>query len=77
MIEIRNKDKSPIQIMVRSRKASLSFTTLIIPGIGSGKNVILLEDEKLKDIEEVTKRVEKKGLISTRYIPNSKVEKGE
>lgn len=74
MIEIKNKDRSPVQIVVRSRKASRQFTTLIIPGIGAGNNVRLIEDEKV--ISDVLERVEKKGLISTRYIPN-RVEKGE
>lgn len=74
MIEVKNKTKSPVQLVVRSRKAPRSFTTLIIPGIGKGKNVRLLDDE-LKT--EYVDRVEKMGLISTRYIPNSEIRKGE
>lgn len=73
MIEIRNKSKSPVQILVRSKTAPRSFTTLIVPGIGAGKNVILIEDERNTDVIE---RVEKMGLISTRYISNRAV-KGE
>ena len=74
MIEIRNKDRSPVQILVRSRTAPRAFTTLIIPGIGVGKNVRLIEDEQV--ISDVIERVEKMGMISTRYISN-RVEKGE
>jgi hypothetical protein len=74
MIEVKNKTKSPVQLVVRSRKAPRSFTTLIIPGIGKGKNVRLLDDE-LKT--EYVDRVERMGLISTKYIPNSEIRKGE
>lgn len=74
MIEIKNKQRGPLQIMVRSRKAPRAFTTLIIPGIGKGKNVRLIEDElKTEQID----LVEKMGLISTRYIPNSEIRKGD
>ena len=74
MIEIKNKIKSPVQLVVRSRKAPRAFTTLIIPGVGKGKNVRLIDDE-LKT--EYIDRVEKMGLISTRYIPNSEIRKGD
>lgn len=74
MIEVKNKMKSPVQLIVRSRMAPRSFTTLIIPGIGKGKNVRLIEDEVKT---EYIDRVEKMGLISTRYIPNSEIRKGE
>lgn len=76
MIEIKNKTRSPVQIVVRSRKGSRQFTTLIIPGIGAGKNVRLIEEEKI--VPEVLQRVEKSGLISTRYISSSEIKaKGE
>jgi len=74
MIEIKNKQKSPVQILVRSRKSPRSFTTLIIPGIGKGQNIRLIDDELKTDIID---RVEKMGLISTRYIPNSEIRKGD
>lgn len=74
MIEVKNKSRSPVQIIVRSRKAPRAFTTLIIPGIGKGKNVRLIADE-LKT--EYIDRVEKMGLISTKYIPNSEIRKGD
>jgi hypothetical protein len=65
MIEVTNKGRSPVQLVVRSRLIPHSFTTLIIPGIGAGKNVKLLQDEVITDVVE---RVEKMGMISTRYI---------
>lgn len=37
MIEIKNKQKGPVQVLVRSKKHPRAFTTLNIPGIGSGK----------------------------------------
>lgn len=73
MIEVKNKGRSPVQLVVRSRKAPKAFTTLIIPGVGKGHNVRLIEDER---VTEYIARVEKMGLISTRYIPNHEI-KGE
>lgn len=73
MIEIKNKQRSPVQVLVRSKTAPRQFTTLIIPGIGRGQNVRFISDEAKT---EVIERVEKMGLITTRYIPN-RVEKGE
>ena len=60
MIQITNRKKHPVQLIVRSFKeikqkdkngvergsGSKNFTTLIIPGIGSGHNTYLLPDEK-------------------------------
>lgn len=74
MIEIKNKQKSPVQLVVRSRKAPRAFTTLIIPGVGKGRNVRLIEDEL---VTEYIERVEKMGLISTRYVPNNEIRKGD
>jgi hypothetical protein len=74
MIEIRNKQKSPVQLVVRSKKAPRAFTTLIVPGVGKGNNVRLIEDEL---VTEYIERVEKMGLISTKYIPNNDIRKGD
>lgn len=73
MIEIKNKQKGPVQVLVRSKKHPRAFTTLNIPGIGSGKNVRQIDDEL---VTEYIERVERMGLISTRYVPNT-VGKGE
>ena len=74
MLEIKNKQKSPVQLVVRSRTAPRAFTTLIIPGVGKGNNIRLIEDEA---VTEYIERVEKMGLISTRYVPNNEIRKGD
>jgi hypothetical protein len=74
MIEIKNKMKSPVQLVIRSRKAPKAFTTLNIPGLGSGKNTYYLEDERNTEYVE---RAEKMGLISTRYLTKKELNKGE
>jgi hypothetical protein len=68
MIEITNRQKFPVQLVVRSRKSTNSFTTLNIPGIGAGKNVYLLEDERAT---EYITRVKDWGLISLRNVPDN------
>ena len=68
MIEITNRQKFPVQLVVRSRKSTNSFTTLNIPGIGAGKNVYLLEDERATEYIE---RVKDWGLISLRKVPDN------
>jgi hypothetical protein len=74
MIEIKNKTRSPVQLLVRSRTAPREFTTLNIPGVGAGKNTYLLEDERSTEYIE---RAEKKGLISTRHLLKKELNKGE
>lgn len=74
MIEIKNKLKSPVQVIVRSRTAPRQFTTLNIPGVGKNQNVRRIEDELHT---EYIDRLEKDGLISTRYIPNTEIRKGD
>ena len=68
MIEITNRQKFPVQLVVRSRKSTNRFTTLHIPGIGAGKNVYLLEDERAT---EYITRVKDWGLISLRNVPDN------
>ena len=68
MIEVTNKGRSPVQLVVRSKLAPRSFTTLIVPGIGAGKNVVMIEDEMTTDVIE---RLVKMNLIVTRYVPNT------
>jgi len=67
MIKIQNKQKGPVQLVIRSRRAPKALTCLNIPGRGSGKNIYLLEDERATEYIE---RAEKQGLISTQYVPN-------
>jgi hypothetical protein len=74
MIEIKNKTRGPVQVLIRSRKSPKSFTTLNIPGLGSDKNTYLLEDERNTEYVE---RAEKLGLISTRHLTKKELNKGE
>jgi hypothetical protein len=74
MIEIKNKTKGPVQVLIRSRRSPKSFTTLNIPGIGSGRNTYLLEDERNTEYVE---RAEKIGLITTRHLTKKELNKGE
>jgi len=67
MIEITNKKKHPVQVIVRSKKAPRAFTTLNIPGVGKGDNVRVIEDERHTNYID---RVEGMGLISTKKLPN-------
>lgn len=70
MIEITNKKKHPVQVVIRSRKGARAFTTLNIPGRGAGCNVYQLEDERHT---EYVDRVEELGFISTKYVPNQEI----
>lgn len=72
MLEITNKQKFPVQIIVRSRTGPRAFTCWNIPGIGGGKNVIHLADERKT---EYIDRLDKDKLISVRQLPNKR--KGE
>lgn len=65
MIEITNRTKNPVQIIVRSKEDPSNFTTKIIPAIGKGKNIFYLEDER--ETEYINRLVSKK-LITKRYI---------
>lgn len=73
MLEIKNRNKFPVQLIIKSRRAPRSFTTLNIPGMGSGKNIFFLEEERST---EYIDRAEKDGLISIKHI-NNKILKGE
>jgi len=72
MIEIVNKKKFPVQIIVRSKLDSRKFTVKNIPAIGKGKNIFYLEDERRTDYID---RLEKMNLISTKYIPDTEIHK--
>lgn len=74
MIEIKNKTKGPVQLLIRSRKSPRSFTTLNVPGVGAGNNTYLIEDERSTEYVE---RAEQMGLISTRHITKKDLNKGE
>jgi hypothetical protein len=49
MKEIINKDRGPLQLMVRSKNKAVGFTTQILPGKGKGNHIIFIEDEEYTD----------------------------
>jgi hypothetical protein len=65
MIELVNKKKYPVQILVKSTKIPNSFTCLNIPGVGAKKNIFFLQDER--ETEYIDRAVEA-GLISKRTV---------
>ena len=74
MLEITNKQKSPTQLVIKSKKRPRWMTCLNVPGIGSGNNVKYIPDELVA--EDYVNRAVKDKLITTKYIPNSEF-KGE
>jgi hypothetical protein len=68
MIEITNKTRTPVQLLIR-KKVGKEFTVLNIPGIGAGKNVYLLEDERHT---EHVDNAEKAGFIKQKRIIKGK-----
>ena len=75
MLEITNKQKSPVQLVIKSRKQPHTMTCLNIPGLGSGKNVYYLADEL--NTEYIERAEHKYKMITTKYIPNKEFNKGE
>jgi hypothetical protein len=73
MIEITNKTRGPVQLIVRSmskeKNVGHAFTCLNIPGIGAGKNVYLLEDERYTDYID---RAEEAGFITQKRVTKIK-----
>lgn len=65
MIEITNKTKGPIQLIIKSKDKLRSFETLIIPGLGKNKNKKVIADELYT---EYIGRARQNGLISFRVL---------
>jgi hypothetical protein len=65
MIELVNKKKYPVQIVVKSTKIPNSFTCLNIPGVGKKNNIFLLQDERAT---EYIDRAVEAGLITKRTV---------
>jgi hypothetical protein len=61
MIEVKNKTRHPVQVMVRATRQNHAFHTTVIPGIGKGKNVRRWPEEL---ITEQIRRLEKEGLLA-------------
>ena len=80
MLEIKNKSRSPIQLIVKGKDSPNSLKTINLPGIGSGKNVYYLEDER--ETPYISRLKDDYGLISVKKIhrnevPNINKVKGE
>ena len=65
MIELKNLNKFPVQIVVKSTRIPNSFTCLNIPGIGKKNNIFLLEDERAT---EYIDRAVEAGLLTKRIV---------
>lgn len=65
MILIENKLRGPVQLVVRSKVHNGGFSTLNIPGMGSGKNFYALEDERMT---ENIKRAKRDFLIDYKIV---------
>lgn len=69
MIEITNRKRHPVQILVRSKTAPKAFTTMLIPGIGKNENVVHIEDEMHTIyIDRIEKDLK---WITTKRVPNN------
>lgn len=67
MIQIVNKKRGPIQLVIRSATHNGGFTTLNIPGIGAGRNTYNLRDELMTEWVE---RARDDGFITIKHINN-------
>lgn len=69
MKEVRNKQKSPVQLILKLKKNSRAFGTKNLPGVGgeNGQNVYRYPIELHT---EYIDRLEQKGMISVRDVTN-------
>ena len=58
---VKNLQRGPVSLMIKSKGKLRSFTTLTLPGIGSKKNEVRIPDELMTD---KIKLMENKRLIS-------------
>lgn len=63
MLEIKNVNKFPVQVIVKSRNGPREFTVKNIPGRGRGNNVFCIQDERST---EYIDRLRDAGLIQVR-----------
>ena len=68
MLEITNRTRGPVSLIVRSRKGpqTRQFTTLTVLGIGAGLNVVCIEDEAATQYVDKARR---EKLITVRTVP--------
>lgn len=75
MIEITNLKRFPVQVLVRSKTKPRSFTSLNIPGVGSGNNIRYIKDEDHTNYIDLIENDHK--LIRTRYINDKDIQEVE
>ena len=63
MIEVKNKTRQPVQVMVRSATKNRTFNTTVIPGMGKGKNVRRWPEELITD---QMRHLEREGFLVLR-----------
>ena len=75
MYEITNKQRGPVQLVIRSRRgpSPREFTVKNICGVGKGNNICLLQDELMTDY---IWKAEREKLISVRYIEENSLKEG-
>lgn len=75
MYEITNKQRGPVQLVVRSRRgpSPREFTVKNLCGIGSGENVWHCEDELMTDY---IWKAENEKLIAVQYIEVNSLKEG-
>ena len=75
MYEITNREKGPVQLVIKSKTRPHAMVCLNIPGLGSDKNVYHLQDELMTEYVERAEKKYKK--VTVRYIPDREIQKGE
>jgi hypothetical protein len=74
MIEITNLQQTPVSLFIKSGRAPGHGTVLTIPGVGAGKNIFYLQEERAT---EYIQRAEQSGSIKTRYVDSNILRTGE
>lgn len=69
MLEITNRTRGPVTILVRSFKgpSTRRFTSLVIPGIGAGLNVARITDEMV--VGDYIEKARRAKLVSVKVLP--------
>lgn len=82
MLEITNKKKHPVQLIVRTQRevpgsGTKNFTTWNIPGIGSNRNVITIPEERLNGCEKYLDNLKEMNWVKVNKVSNKIKSEGE
>jgi hypothetical protein len=69
MLEIKNRRRYPMPLIIKSKRRPKSMTIINIPAMGKGKNIYLLDDELHTLYVDAA---EKAGDISIKKIPSKR-----